>query len=713
MWVESDTNIPSGESIVRQIIFGKNFWIKEFEQDITILWLPDTFGFSGSLPQIMKKSGISALVTMKLSWNRVNRFPYHSFWWEGIDGSRVLVHMLPEGTYNSPALPQSVIRIEREYREREVSDHALMVYGIGDGGGGPGAEHLERLKRMNADEGFLHVKQEKVGSFLKKLQDESSGFPVWEGELYLERHQGTFSTQGKSKLYNKQMETMLYKAEFLSVIAMVFMDIPYPKEKIDSLWKEILLYQFHDILPGTSIKRVYDESWEHYRRMLKEGDKIVGKILAGLPFLSSKRSAAGNTVLSNRKSFSYGNIFAFNFLPWKTEKWVESKDGWVKITVPAMGFALQTLNKERKLFPELKQSGEKMENDLLIVTFGDNGSICSIYDKREGYEIIQREKPGNLFSVYSDQGDAWDFPVEYREKRESVTLVERESIINGPYLSITQRFAYRKSSILQEIHVALGSKRIDFKTKIEWHETGTMLRVSFPVELPEGRAFCGSAFGAVERPINNTTSWEKAKDEIPVQGWADISNSRYGASLISPSKYGYRVKENVLDLCLLRSVPFPGSPLLNQGYTDLGHHECSYSFLPHTGNYRTGKVVTNALNVKYPVLVTLITDPELKKLEKREIKKSFFEISENRVVISSVKQAESARGIIVRLYESSGLPTKTLLKVHPHIFSLYPEVSEVTLLEAFERVIPCRGYSVKLNFTPYEIKTILFAPKEN
>ncbi len=396
------------------------------------------------------------------------------------------------------------------------------------------------------------------------------------------------------------MEVVLFKTEFLSVLRLVFLDIPYPKKEIDSLWKEMLLYQFHDILPGTSIKRVYEESWGRYRKLMQTCNNIIREILLKIstpfnriPFTEETTVPYSNLQNSNR-------ISAFNFLPWKTAIWFESKRGWSKIKVPAMGFTLLTPDEGKRKFPELKYDDKRIENNLLILTSDNNGAICSLYDREAECEVMQQNKEAACFTVYSDQGDAWDFDPEYRVNGKRVTLIEQNSFISGPYLYTKQIFSYKVSKIVQKIRLTTGSSRIDFTLKIEWHEAGTMLRVSFPVNIPGGRAFCGSAFGAVERPVQSTTSWERAKDEVPVQGWADISTNNYGTALISPTKYGYRVKENTLDLCLLRSVPFPGSPLLAQGYTDLGLHKCCYSFPPHRGNYAAGKVANTAEENKIP-----------------------------------------------------------------------------------------------------------------
>jgi alpha-mannosidase len=269
MWVEADTNIAGGEALVRQILYGKKYFQKEFNQDMRILWLPDVFGYSGALPQILRKSGIEYFMTTKLSWNIYNKFPHHTFLWSGIDGSEVLAHMPPEGTYNSAASPTSIHKAEAEYMDKGIADECLMLFGIGDGGGGPGEEHLERLERERNLEGLLPIKQEPSIQFFDRLALQRENYKKWHGELYLERHQGTYTTQAKSKRYNRKIEILLRELEFISVLAQLERNESYPDETIERLWKELLLYQFHDILPGSSIHRVYEESLHHYAKIAR------------------------------------------------------------------------------------------------------------------------------------------------------------------------------------------------------------------------------------------------------------------------------------------------------------------------------------------------------------------------------------------------------------------------------------------------------------
>ena len=277
MWVEADTNVSGGEALVRQILYGKRFWRSEFGLDVKYLWLPDVFGYSGSLPGILARAGVPYFSTQKLSWSLVNTFPHQSFHWHGIDGSEVLAHMLPEETYNSPAAPRSVRMIERNYKDSGVSSRALMVFGIGDGGGGPGEEHLERLARIKNLEGLSPVKQETVADFLEKWQVDAARFATWVGELYLERHEGTLTTKARNKRYNRKMELALRDMEWSCVLAGMLAGAAYPAARLEALWREMLLYQFHDILPGSTIKRVYDESVARYEVMLAEAEACIAE----------------------------------------------------------------------------------------------------------------------------------------------------------------------------------------------------------------------------------------------------------------------------------------------------------------------------------------------------------------------------------------------------------------------------------------------------
>ena len=367
MWVEPDANIPSGESLVRQILLGKRFYREEFSIDVTNLWMPDVFGYSGSLPQIMASSGLTNFLTQKLSWSEVNTFPHHTFHWEGIDGSRVLVHMPPEGTYNSSAAPHAVARAEENYLEKGVSDRALILFGIGDGGGGPGEEHLEHLARAQDLQGIAPVVQEPAATFFERLTLGAEAYPVWRGELYLEKHQGTLTTQGRNKRFNRKLEFALRELEFSSVRAAREAGLTYPSAALDRIWKEVLLLQFHDILPGSSITRVYDESLARYAALLSEVEELTA---------SADRSWLGSGDLP----------LALNSLSWDREEWLKVDDQWRLVSVPALGAAFIP----RSVDPApaiMAASTRRLENEALRVEFDERGELISVYDKtndREG-----------------------------------------------------------------------------------------------------------------------------------------------------------------------------------------------------------------------------------------------------------------------------------------------------------------------------------------
>lgn len=688
-WVEFDTNLPSGESLVRQILYGKLFWKEKYGIDMDFLWLPDSFGFTGALPQIMKKSGVRFLVTMKLAWNSVNKFPYHSFFWRGIDGSEVITHILPEGNYNSPAGPGSALRIRDDYNEKEISSHALMVYGIGDGGGGPGAEHLERLERINRVDNLPEVKKERVRLFLGNLEKKSDRFHFWEGDLYLEKHQGTFTTEALSKYYNRTIEKILFRYELLSVLAFINGKVRRT-EKMEEIWKEVLLYQFHDILPGTSIKRVYEESWSRYRSMIAFVNEQIDILVKD--FIASAAVPEGAS--SDNK-----HLFLFNFLSHEVRSWYFMDDGWHRITVPGIGYRVVELTGGINDFPGLAVGDGSIENEFLYVSFNSDGSIDSVFDKEEGREYIKEGGLGNRFSVFTDSGDAWDFSEDYRSSCEKMVFTGSRIERDGPRLINIQTYVYGNSRMEQKIIVTAGVKRIDFETEVTWKDPEKVLRTSFDVSFPEGKAFCGNAFGAIERPVENVTSWDRAKDEVPCHGWVDISDGEYGAAVISGTKYGYSVKKRIIDLCLIRCVKYPGSELLGQGYTDMGRHSFTYSFYPHRGNYSDGNVVSTAEELGHPVKA-VFTKMVYNKLP---VSNTLFGAEDASVIISAVKIPERGEGIIIRCYESSGESVNTFIYAAPSIIKRYKRVYRVNLVEDYEEELHYGENGIPVSFKPYEI----------
>ncbi|UUZ93669.1 hypothetical protein LJK87_02785 [Paenibacillus sp. P25] len=564
MWVEPDSNVAGGEALVRQILYGKRFFLREFGVDVRSLWVPDIFGYSASLPQLLKRSGVDYMVTQKLSWNTFNDLPHHTFHWEGIDGDRVLTHLPPEDTYNSPAAPRSLVKIEREYLDKNVSDRCLMLFGIGDGGGGPGEEHLERSRRERNLLGLPPVEQESSIAFLDRLNERARRYATWRGELYLEKHQGTLTTQARNKKANRQMEIALRELEFASVLAACLCSVPYPQEELETIWKEMLLYQFHDILPGSSIQRVYNESLERYGELLKQTNKLIDE---------RYQAIAASADVSGLKA----PCILFNSLPWERTEWIETNEGWYSATVPPMGYKAVDLDAE----PADSDTGfltaedGRIENDILRVLLHSDGTIASIFDKEANREVLQPGLTGNRLRLYDDAGgDAWDFPGNYRD-RPCTTLIpcSTKFYIDGPQAIAEQSFRFGNSSLTQKIILTTGDRRIDFQTAADWRESDTMLRASFPLDITTDQVNCEIQFGYVKRPTHRNTSWDFARDEICAHRWIDLSEPAYGAAPLNDSKYGFRALGGELDIHLLRDPSYPDPE------ADRACHELVYSLL--------------------------------------------------------------------------------------------------------------------------------------
>jgi alpha-mannosidase len=704
MWVEADTNATGGESLVRQILQGKRFWREEFGVEVRNLWLPDVFGYTGALPQILKKSGVDYFMTTKMSWNATNSFPRHSFIWQGIDGSTVLAHMPPEGNYNSAALPHSVNSAEKNYFDKDCSRRALLLFGIGDGGGGPGEEHVERLKRIRNLSGIAPVKQEFAADFFKEWAQEAGEFQTWSGELYLEKHQGTLTTHAKNKRCNRLMENALREMEWTATLASVLMGHEYPKARLRDLWRETLLYQFHDILPGSSIKRVYDESRARYKIMLAELNAGIAdnvKRLAGL--LDTSAFAAP--------------VIAFNSLSWERQQWLKVGRRWAKVTAPPMGCrALDTAATSGETF-SVVASEKKIENELLRITFAGDGSIASIWDKENNREVLAEGACANQLSVYDDRGDAWEIPANYADTApRRMKLVSAKASVDGPSAVLEQTYMIGHSRLVQRIVLMSGSRRIDFVSSADWRETNTMLRTSFPVNVLADEASCNIQFGYIERATHRNTSWEVAKDEVPAQKWIDLSQRDYGVALLNDCKYGHKIKKNVLDLNLLRSAPYPGAVVFddsnlkpgepNHKFGDQCDHEFTYSLYPHAGDHVDGGVMRAAYELNIPLQI--VTPANGNRTGKRWMpsEKSFISVDSPNVIVETVKIAEDGDDVVVRLYESAKASTKTKVSFGFPVSNL----REVDLMEENPRKLKFSNNGVDLDFRPFEIKTLRVSP---
>ena len=619
MWVEADTNVISGESLVRQLLYGMRFFEEEFGITVNTLWLPDVFGYSAALPQILKKCDIPYFMTQKLSWNQVNTFPHYSFWWEGIDGTRVLTHMLPEHTYNSPMSPCAVREAEHRYADSGVSENMLMLFGIGDGGGGPGREHLERAGRMQNLSGLPKVKQEFAADFFKRLAKESKSFKTWKGELYLERHQGTYTTQAENKRYNRRMELALRELEFAAS-----MDGGMSKEekhRLDEIWKEVLLYQFHDIIPGSSVDRVYNECLPRYAALLEE---------------TNTRCKAHYKHYA--ENFA-GRVF-FNSMSWSRSLWITDKHGKSRyLTVPAMGCAAETGAEEQSA--KLYCGENRIENEYLSADFGADGSLIGLHDKTADRQVLT-EKAGELRLYKETVGcDCWDISMTYRDTPYDVMKLEKQSFgKDNTSVWVCQKYAYKNSSAV--LTVSLESKKplLNYDLEINWQDTHYMLRTEFPVDVHTDTASYEIQFGKLNRPNHDNTTWDMAKFETCGQRWVDISQPDYGVALLNDCKYGHRIKDNVLDLNLLRGQVNPGNN------ADKGIHRIRYALYPHSGTERDAKVAQTAYEYNVPVISA----------EGNGMKTSVeqYIAFEGGCIVDTVKPAEDGEGIAVRLYEPYG-----------------------------------------------------------
>lgn len=659
-WVESDTNVPDGESLIRQMLYGKRFFKEEFGIEPKLLWLPDTFGYTASLPQILSKCDIPYFITQKLSWNTVNKFPYQSFNWSGNGPGEVLAHLLPANTYNSPITPEEVRRIEETYTERDVSDKAFMAFGIGDGGGGPGEAHLERFERVR-ESGFVpNLKYGKTEEFMESLNEDREKYPSYKGELYLEKHQGTYTTQGRNKKYNRLMEIWLRECEFASSAANRLCGYDYPKERLEEIWQEVLLYQFHDILPGSSIKRVYDESCERYALLLDEVKALTEKAYNVLA-----EDMKGN-VLFNMQSF-----------PKKTGETI----------VPPLSFIAAPPEKELK--GESETGGNILENSHLKAVFSEDGCIESLFSKDGNFEACEKGKVLNELVIYSDFGDCWDiFPANYDKLPSSkAKLVSQKFMENEDSFFVKQKYRFGKSEINQKIILEKDGDLLRFETEADWFERCKMLRARFPLSVKSKEAKFNIQFGHISRSTGHESSIEKARWEVSAHRWVDISESDKGVSLLSARKYGFKAWDNTISINLLRSPSFPGKQ------ADMGHHSFTYAVYPHKGG------VSPEVYERGCLLDTPLCSAKGEGKSTKGI--TLFKRDNKAIIFSSLKMSENDDGFILKAYSSS--EKEETAELSSEIFSF---IKETNLCE--RPIADLSGEKeITVKFKPFEVKAFL------
>jgi alpha-mannosidase len=718
MWVETDCNLASGESITRQILKGKRFFQEELGVETKDVWIPDVFGYAASMPQILAKAGIPWFLTQKISWNQFNKFPHHTFLWEGIDGTRAFTHFLPADTYNATMSPKELVFNVTNFREHDRATRSLYAYGHGDGGGGPTRRMLEHARRAKDFEGLPKVELEQVSSFFPKAIADAKDLPVWSGELYLELHRGTLTTQARNKRGNRKSELLLRDAEALDALAgalgLAAKDAPRENlphaaydvigrgvaapdnaADLDRAWKLVLLNQFHDIIPGSSIHWVYRDSDRDYETIAALGERVAGHSLAALAEGIDTGKAARPVLAFNPLGWARGEVAE---LPGAGPRWVE---------VPSCGYAVLDADGEAALPAsvapvEAVRSGDSivLSNGRVRVGIDADGLLSEVFDLRCGRHALAEGARANLLQLHPDypnKWDAWDVDVFHREVGVDLTAAERVELIeSGPLRAVVlveRRFG--ASHLVQRIVLRAGSSRIDFENEIDWRERHRLLKVAFPVRVRSSRATYEIQYGSIERPTHFNTSWDMARFEVCAQKWADLSEGDYGVALLNDCKYGHDTVGNVLRISLLRA---PTSP---DPEADQGAHRFTYSMLPHAGDFRSGGVVEEAHALNSPVRFAG-TAPRKGSLPAAQ---SFVACDRPGMVLEAVKAPEEGAGVVVRFHEAFSTRGPATVRVG------FP-FRKVWIADLLERPVreltAAADGSVGIEVGPFEIVTLRF-----
>ncbi len=709
MWLEADCNLTSGESLVRQFLYGKRFFQEEFGKDSKILWLPDVFGYSGALPQIMKKSGVDYFMTTKLAWNQINQIPNDTFIWRGIDGSEVLTHLITTlgidqdpkesffTTYNGMLHPGSIMGGWERYQNKQINNDILISYGYGDGGGGPTREMLETSIRMEQGiRGLPKVRQETARTYFDQLSERVKDNPrldTWEGEFYFEYHRGTYTSMARNKRGNRRSELMMMDLELLGVLSG-----DYPAEADTRLWRDIiLLNQFHDILPGSSIAEVYEVTKGEYEQLEQE---VQGLLAQRLELLAPQGDGVTvfNTLGFERNDVvALGDVKAAGLTDGKKVYPVQqTEQGAVAYLegLPSKGWACFSLTEGTAESPFVRRDDYHLETPFYRVTLDEAGRLVSLFDKEEERELCKAGRGLNSLRLYEDKPvyyDNWDIDMYYTEKSWDVDeLVSMQWIEDGP-VRTTLALEYRccNSTIWQKVHFYGSLRRIDFETQADWKEHQHLLKAEFPVDIHSDEATFEIQFGNVTRKVHTNTSWEKARFESCGQRWMDLSEGHYGVSLLNDCKYGHSVRDGVIGLTLIKCGIEPNPN------TDNEMHYFTYSLYPHQGTWRDAGTLQEASKLNQPAYAHAGGQAG--------DRFSYASVDRRNVILETVKQSENAEGTVLRLYESENARTKVTVTLPQGV----TKACITNLLEQAESELDVVDGKVSFVMKPYEIVTLL------
>jgi alpha-mannosidase len=707
MWVEADCNLPDGESLARQMLIGTRYFERAFGLETRVAWLPDSFGFSWALPTLLAAAGIPYFVTHKLSWSQTNRIPHDTFRWRGPDGREVLAHFLctpslwpgEHTTYNGTLLPSIARGAWARFQDRELQQELLVAFGHGDGGGGPTIGMIEQGRRLLALPGFPRVRMGRADEFFDRLADELSerrDVPLWDGELYLEYHRGTYTGQARQKLRNALSQRLYHAAELFAATARAQLGMSYPSAELDEGWRLILTNQFHDILPGSAISSVYVDAEADYRRSTELGEAVLERATSALA--RSMELGAESLVVFNPAPYPSADYVEVdgNMGTLGLQTTAEGRQLVYCAEVPAHGYRVM-----RDAAPaggnQLRVSTEAVETPFWRIELTDAGRIRQIWDNVRQRAVLPTDRAGNRLVVFEDKPltyDAWDIDVFYQAKSHEVDQLDDIRVVeSGPERATLElRWRYgERTTVRQRMQVYARVPRVDFVTDVEWQERQALLRVAFPTRIRNRRATYEIQFGTIDRPTHRNTSWEEAAFEVPAQRWVDLSDAHTGVALLADCKHGYSAQEDTLWLSLLKGAIDPDPD------ADRGSHHFTYSLLPH------GPGLDDVRRAAYALTRPLVWRREPAHPGSPPASFALVELEPSQlVVVETVKWAEDEDALILRLYEAAGGATAATLR-----FGLPPEhVDAVDLLERNPRPLVVEGNAVHLELGAREVRTL-------
>ncbi|MBU3865858.1 alpha-mannosidase [Streptomyces sp. 4503] len=694
MWVEADGNLPGGEAMARQLVYGRRFFAEEFGVEQKGVWLPDSFGYTAAYPQLARLAGAEWFLTQKLSWNETNKLPHHTFDWEGIDGTRIFTHLPPVDSYNASLTGAELAYAERNFEDKGVATRSLVPFGYGDGGGGPSRSMLEKARRLRDLEGSPKVAIEAPDAFFAAARAERTGLPVWRGELYLENHRGTYTSQARTKRGNRRSEALLREAELWAATAAVRAGAPYPYERIEALWQRVLLNQFHDILPGTSIAWVHQQAEREYGEIRDELEGLIADAAGRLP------GAAG--ALLNAGPYARREVALVRGAELPGAQRLSDGRSAVLAEVAALASGGTVAAPRQEVTAVSEGGGFVLDNGVVRVVVDRRGLITSVHHHAAGRESIAPGSAGNLLQLHPDDPNlwsAWNIDSYYRDtvrdlmEAESVTLVDR-----GPLLaSVRVERAFGASRIVQHLDLAAESAQVTVRTDIDWQERDTVLKAAWPLDVHAEHESAEIQFGHARRPTHENTSWDAARFELWAHRWVHVGERRWGAALLTDSTYGHDIRRDTradggttttVRLSLLRS---PHSP---DPQADRGRHSFSYALVAGAG---IEEAIAGGYALNLPLRPAPVSAAALVSVEPGD------------VVVESVKLADDRGGdVVVRLYEACGGAVRAARLTAG--FELAAAYDCDLLEQPGAQVAVSEDGAVALTFRPFQIRTLRLRP---